>query len=184
MADEAGNETMAERIARVKGGDTSSPNTAGNTSTTGDTALRDASDPQRAATRTSGEAGDAAVPGADGSGGTKTLDSDKAASQLGEETAQVTSGAKKGETVRETPAGRLAESNDVILGDQSSRADGPKPGAPVTEYKGDGSSSPHDATSGGSRQEEAHTQMGVYADASKGAADNPAFQPEAKARTI
>jgi hypothetical protein len=183
MPDEAGNETMAERVARVKGGDTSSPNTAGNTSTTGDTAFRDASDPQRAASRTSNEGG--AVPGADGSGGTKTLDSDKAASQLGEETAQVTSGAKQGEKVRETPAGRLAESNDVILGDQSSRADGPKPGKPEDEYVSDGSRSPHDSTSdGGSRQQAGHSQALAAKGAVKEAADEPAFRAEAKARTI
>lgn len=177
-------ETMAERIARIKGEDTTSLNTAGNTSTTGDTAFRDESDPQRAAARTTGEAGPSA-PGSDGSGATKSISADAAASALGEETAKVSSGSKQGEKVRETPAGRLAESNDVILGDQSTRAEGPKPGAPVTEYKGDGSRSPHDSTSeGGSRQAAAHAQVGAAADQQKEAAENPAFQAEAKTRTI
>lgn len=178
MPDEFGQETMAERVARVKGGDTSSANTAGNTSTTGDTKFRDESDPQRAASRSSGESG-APTSGSDGSGAAKSISADKASKELNEDSTQV-----GGEKVRAVASSRVPESNDVILGDQSSRAEGPKPSAPVTEYKGDGSESPHDVTSGGSRQAEAHKQVGIYADAQKAGADSPALQAEAKARTI
>lgn len=172
MTDQADtvNETMAQRVQRLKEG----------------SSRTDESDPQRAASaqrdpasQPQGEAGGHA-PGSDGSGGTKTIDSQAASEALGEKTAQVTDGTKDGEKVRETPAGRLAESNDVVLGDQSGRAEKRKD----AELKSDGSKSPHDVTSGGSRQDEGHRQAEALKSDAKAAATDPAFQAEAKARTI
>lgn len=150
MPDEKGNETLAEKITRIK--------------SEGGTTAHLTSVEEKAPT--------------------KSIDSTKAATDLGEKTAQVSSGAPKGEKVRETPAGRLAESNDVVLGDQSSRANGPKATTPATRHVADGSTSPHDASSGGSRQDAAHAQAIAGKDAAKAAIKDPAFQAEAKARTI
>jgi hypothetical protein len=179
----ADGETMAEKIARIKGeGDSAEINTAGNTSTTGDTAIRDASDPQRATpdNSASSEKGPT-VPGSDGSqGSVKTKSSSTIASQLGEPEAQITDGTKGGERIRATASGRLPESNDVMLGDQSARREGKKDGP--TEI--DGSKSPHDVTSGGSRQAEGLKQRDLATQDKAAARENPAFSPDAKARTI
>ncbi len=183
-----GEETMSEKIARIKreqaASGTSDPAALEGAAGT----VSSSSDPQGvangqkdAAAQPVGESGGAA-PGSDGSGAAKTKSGDAVASELGEPTAKVNDGTKEGERIRETPAGRLAESNDVILGDQGHRA--PKPAAPE-DLKTDGSKSPHDITSeGGSRQAAAHAQVGAGLDAEKKAQENPAFQAEAKARTI
>lgn len=201
-------ESMSERIARIKREEAqreaSSSNTTGlaessNTSTTAASATRDASDPQRAASTqhvrsdASVSAGATTLRGTSPEGqGAEGTDTETASSRLAAgEPARVSDGSKTGERVRTTSTSVVPESNDVMLGDQSTRKDGEKdttnalPVTKVDELKTDGSESPHDATSeGGSRQAAAHQQL---KDAVKGKDEDdtpPAFRAEAKARTI
>lgn len=190
-------EPISERIARMKrekqsgesgegAAQTSGLTESSNKSTTAGSALRDASDPQRAASDTKAAGAGAtslgsAAPGTDRASETAAL---------GQRTTKVADGTKSGERVRSTTTGLIPESNDVMLGDQSTRKDGakevpvPLPEA-VANLKEDGSTSPHDASSeGGSRQADAHQQL---RDAVKTAQEDdtpPAFRAEAKARTI
>lgn len=161
-------ESAADKIARIRreaqernSGQSASP-TSGtaevkeNTSTTAGSATQDRTDPQRVGTAPS-----------------RTI--------AGQPTGRVSDGSLSGERVRVAPTGVVPESNDVMLGDQSSRKDGPKDGS----LKADGSSSPHDSTSdGGSRQQAGHQQTEALKASADAAKENPAFQAEAKARTI
>lgn len=205
-----------EREVGESGAPTSGVPESSNTSSTAGSALRDQSDPQRSAkttaapqaqpsttpkaATTSHVRADATVAagasplrgtGPEGQGAPGT-DAQTAGSRLAAgESARVPDGTATGERVRVSQGSVIPESNDVMLGDQSSRKDGPKDttnALPVTEVdklKEDGSESPHDATSdGGSRQAMAHQQL---KDAAKGADEDPtppAFRAEAKARTI
>jgi hypothetical protein len=202
-------ESLSERIARIKREEaqretTSSPTTglaeSSNRSTTAASATRNASDPQQAAS-TQHVRADATVAagattlrgvGPQGKAAPNT-DTATASQQLADQgTGRVTDGSKTGERARATSTSIVPESNDVMLGDQSTRKDGPKdtagalPTVRLDDLKEDGSESPHDATSeGGSRQALAHQQL---RDAAKVNTEEdetePAFKAEAKARTI
>lgn len=190
-------ETMAEKVARIKAeGLATSGQTAPtsgipqspNKTTTADSPARGASDPQHAASTSAGESGNK-VPGSTGVGAAKTKDTAQVTSALGEKTARVTDGSVAGERIRAADSSLIPESNDVMLGDQSSRAPGGvkengPPGAPES-LKLDGSKSPHDPSSeGGSRQADAHKQVKDAASGVQAAGENPAFQAAAKERTI
>lgn len=200
-------ESISERIARIKreeaqrsGGESGTTGNveSSNTSSTAGSADRDAADPQRAASTqhvrsdASVAAGSTTLRGQGPSGqaaeGTKH---DQASEALGSSVGRVQDGTKTGERVRATSTSVVPESNDVMLGDQSSRKDGAKDttnALPVTEVdklQTDGSTSPHDASSeGGSRQAQAHQQLREAVQGKTEADDQPAFRAEAKARTI
>lgn len=196
MPDEQGNETMSEKIARLKSeGTTDSTNAGADRTGTNDPAaiegakgtLSSTSDPQGVnngqtdpAAQPIGESGGAA-PGSTGEGPAKTISAAKASADLGDQVARVSDGTKDGEVVRGRVTGLVPESNDVMLGDQSARREA---GAKGPEEV-DGSKSPHDATSdGGSRQAAGLQQLGKLREGADAAKENPAFQAEAKARTI
>lgn len=187
MPDELGNETAVEKLLREKkereASGTSDPAAIEGAKGT----LSSTSDPQGvnngqtdAASQPNGESG-GQTRGSDGSGPSKTIDSQKASEKLGDETARVTDGTADGERVRSRVTGLVPESNDVMLGDQSSRM---KPGE-KGPLEVDGSKSPHDATSeGGSRQAAALEQVGAAQNKAAEEKENPAYQAAAKARTI
>lgn len=178
-------ETMSEKIARLKteGAGTSDPAAIEGAKGT----LSSTSDPQGVNdgkadpnAQPAGESG-GAVRGSDGSGAATTKSGDAVARELDIKSATVTDGTKDGERIRARSESLIPESNDVMLGDQSSRLK-PSEKGPLEV---DGSRSPHDATSeGGSRQADALQQVGAAGDAAAKARENPAFQAEAKARTI
>lgn len=112
-------------------------------------------------------------------GASPTVVDDPLHAAFGSQTGEKPKQASSGERVR-TANTLLPESNDVILGDQSSRKDGPK----TEGLRTDGSKSPHDASSGGSRQAEGHRQQEAKKTSAVEASKDPALQAEAKARTI
>lgn len=203
-----------EREVGESGAPTSGVPESSNTSSTAGSALRDQSDPQRSAkttaapqaqpsttpkaATTSHVRADATVAagasplrgtGPEGQGAPGT-DAQTAGSRLAAgESARVPDGTATGERVRVSQGSVIPESNDVMLGDQSSRAPGGvkengPPGAPES-LKLDGSKSPHDPSSeGGSRQADAHKQVKDAASGVQAAGENPAFQAAAKERTI
>lgn len=206
-------EPMSERIARIKREEaqrevhatsTTGLSESSNTSSTAASALRDASDPQQSAgtskvttiharSDASVAAGASTLRGASPEGqSAEGTDTETARSRLAAgETARVSDGSATGERVRATSTSIVPESNDVMLGDQSTRKDGGKdttnalPTSDANELKTDGSSSPHDATSeGGSRQEAAHQQLKDAQNKKDEDDTPPAFRAEAKARTI
>lgn len=193
-------ETMTERIARIKregqvgesgegGAQTSGlAEVKANRSTTAGSATRDAADPQDAARRPLNETNEP-TPGSTGEGRSTSISRDESTSQLGtnSDDVKLQDGTATGERARESATGIVPESNDVMLGDQSSRKDGPKPRSVLPELKSDGSKSPHDATSeGGSRQAAGHEQEQERRDArvEENQELPPAFRAEAKERTI
>lgn len=201
-------EPMSERIARLKreqaereqgesGAPTSGNVESTNTSTTAASADRDMSDPQRSAGRTAARsdatlaAGASLHAGASPSGSpAEGTDHATAAANLSEGQARVSDGSESGERARATSTSIVPESNDVMLGDQSTRKDGAKdipnalPAVQIDKLQTDGSTSPHDATSDGSRQEAGHQQLRDAVQGKTEADDQPAFRAEAKARTI